>query len=251
VRTRTRGGRAARIEPAELRRAEPAGRSIVAQSASGGSRSPDPQDPSTRDRILEVAVLAFSELGFDGASTRAIAARAGVNQGLIPYYFGTKDALWREAVDGAFARLRQQMAETAAHDAALSGRERLAVVIRRYVAFVARHPEFVRLMNEEGKRDGPRTRWLTDRHVKPLFEGLVPIYEAAGVTAQLPTGVDPVHLHYIFVGAVATIFHQAHECRRLTGYDPGRPEAVRAHADALIQLLLGDAQLARELVPGD
>ena len=66
------------------------------------NRSDD--ETPTRDHILAVALEAFSELGFDGASTRTIAARAGVNQGLIPYYFGTKETLWREAVDRASER---------------------------------------------------------------------------------------------------------------------------------------------------
>ena len=213
------------------------------------SRQRSDPDASTRERILDVALDAFSELGFDGASTRAIAAAAGVNQGLIPYYFGTKDVLWREAVDRAFALLRDEMAEIVHGSAGVSGRERLALMIRRYVAFVSRHPEFVRLMNEEGKRSGPRMRWLTDRHVRPLFDALSKIFEDAGVLAGLPKDIDPIHVHYIVVGAVATIFHQAHECKRLTGgYDPQSPESVVAHADTLLQLLLGDASLARDLV---
>jgi AcrR family transcriptional regulator len=215
-------------------------------ASSRRTRNATEGDASTRDRILEVALEAFSELGFDGASTRAIAAGAGVNQGLIPYYFGTKDELWREAVDRAFSELREGLTGIFDTVAAQSGRERLAVMIRRYVDFVARHPEFVRLMNEEGKRDGPRMRWLTDHHVRPLYEGMLRIFREARVLDVLPPGVDPVHLHYIYVGAVATIFHQAHECRRLTGYDPSTPEAARAHSDALIQLLLGDARLGRD-----
>jgi len=213
-----------------------------------GSTRAEP-DASTRDRILEVALEAFSQLGFDGASTRAIAAGAGVNQGLIPYYFGNKEELWRQAVDRAFAHLRERLAGITETGSDLSGRERLALMIRRYVSFVARHPEFVRLMNEEGKRDGPRMRWLTDHHVRPLFEGMMGIFEEARVMDRAPAGVDPIHMHYIFVGAVATIFHQAHECRRLSGYDPMTPEATRAHADTLIHLLLGDASLARDLDP--
>lgn len=209
------------------------------------SRRGEP-DPSTRERILEVALEAFSELGFDGASTRTIAQRAGVNQGLIPYYFGTKEALWREAVGHAFARLRAGLDEILGETGGLDGRERFAVMLRRYVAFVARHPEFVRLMNEEGKRATPRMQWLTDHHVRPLFEGLAALLREADVTTALPDHVDPVHLHYIFIGAVAAIFHQAPECERLTGYDPTTETAIRAHADALLQLLLGDATLGRE-----
>lgn len=208
---------------------------------------PADADPSTRDRILDVALEAFSQLGFDGASTRAIASGAGVNQGLIPYYFGTKDALWREAVDHAFGLLDAVMARIAEHAGRLSGRERLALMIRRYVHFVATHPEFVRLMNEEGKRDGPRARWLTERHVRPLFGMLASVLAEAGVMNGMPAGVGIHHVQYIFLGAVATIFHQAHECRQLTGHDPGESDSVRAHADALVQIFLGDAALARDI----
>lgn len=49
-----------------------------------------------RDKILETAELAFSEDGFIGAKTRDIARRAGVNQGLIRYYFGSKEKLFEE-----------------------------------------------------------------------------------------------------------------------------------------------------------
>ena len=37
----------------------------------------------TRERILRAALEAFAEKGFDGATTREIAARAGVNLGLL------------------------------------------------------------------------------------------------------------------------------------------------------------------------
>ena len=73
------------------------------------SGSPIEDEVSTRDRMLDAALGAFSELGYDGASTREIAARAGVNQGLIPYYFGSKQELWQEAVDRCFASLHREL----------------------------------------------------------------------------------------------------------------------------------------------
>jgi len=46
-----------------------------------------------------------------------------------------------------------------------------------------------------------------------------------------------LHLYYIFIGAAAHLFVMAPECRRLTGVDPTEPEIVKAHADAIIDLL--------------
>ncbi|GAB3878667.1 TetR/AcrR family transcriptional regulator [Microbispora bryophytorum] len=50
----------------------------------------------TRERILKAAVEEFGAKGYAGARTAAIAARAGVNQQLISYYFGGKQGLVEE-----------------------------------------------------------------------------------------------------------------------------------------------------------
>lgn len=60
-----------------------------------------------RDPILDQAELAFAAYGFDGASLRDIAARAGVNQALIRYYFGAKQDLF----DAVFRRRAQALAD--------------------------------------------------------------------------------------------------------------------------------------------
>ncbi|MBC8188000.1 MAG: TetR/AcrR family transcriptional regulator [Proteobacteria bacterium] len=208
------------------------------------SKRSSEKDASTRELILQTALEAFSLQGFDGASTRSIAAQAGVNQGLIPYYFKTKQTLWREAVDRAFDELHSAMSGLLASEGP-SDREAVARMIRVYVAFVASHPEFVRLMNEEGKRTGPRMRWLVDRHVRPLVDGLTTLFSRMADEIGMPKGIDPTHLNYIFVGSVAMIFHQAPECRRVSGVDPLEARAVKAHADALVHIFLGDSTLGR------
>lgn len=57
----------------------------------------------TRERILRAALEEFGAHGYAGARTAGIAARAGVNQQLISYYFGGKQGVldelrrrWRE-----------------------------------------------------------------------------------------------------------------------------------------------------------
>lgn len=51
-------------------------------------------DSGTRDAILDAARDLFAEQGFDGASIRAIAARAGVDPGLIRHFFADKVTLF-------------------------------------------------------------------------------------------------------------------------------------------------------------
>lgn len=49
---------------------------------------------STKARILEAAEAVFAERGFSGASTREIAARAGVNISSLHYHWSSKEALY-------------------------------------------------------------------------------------------------------------------------------------------------------------
>src|SRR5215831_13341346 len=52
----------------------------------------------TRRRILSSALAMFAEQGYEATSTRLLADRAGVNLPAIPYYFGSKEGLYRAVV---------------------------------------------------------------------------------------------------------------------------------------------------------
>jgi AcrR family transcriptional regulator len=53
----------------------------------------------TRRRIIEVALRLFSERGYEGASTRDIAAAAGVNAPALQYYFDNKEGVYRACAE--------------------------------------------------------------------------------------------------------------------------------------------------------
>lgn len=53
---------------------------------------------ATRTRILDAAELLFTAHGYDGTSTRAIADASRANIGLLAYYFGSKEGLFRAVV---------------------------------------------------------------------------------------------------------------------------------------------------------
>lgn len=62
----------------------------------GGRR---PGESSARADILEAARAAFAEHGYDRATIRDIAARASVDPALVMHYFGSKEALFTEALE--------------------------------------------------------------------------------------------------------------------------------------------------------
>ncbi len=66
----------------------------------------------TRARILQAALKEFGLHGYRGARLQAIARRAEVRRGLIAYYFGTKEELFRAVVRERVTsteRVQQQM----------------------------------------------------------------------------------------------------------------------------------------------
>ena len=194
------------------------------------------------ERILSAALAAFASRGFDGATTREIAADAGVPQGLVTYHYQSKQALWEAAVDWEFRALAADLAEAADALRDVDPVTRLRAVLKRFVRFAAAHPELHRFMVHEGSHDGPRLRWLVDRHLRPLFEASTALIRAAAPRA------DAEHLHYLVLGAASHLFAVAPEFERLTGRDPFAPEMVEAQASAVVDALI-DAALAREARP--
>ncbi len=72
----------------------------------------------TRRRIIEVALRLFGERGYEGASTRDIAAAAGVNAPALQYYFDNKEGVYRacaqDIADGWTAQFEPLVAQAQA-----------------------------------------------------------------------------------------------------------------------------------------
>jgi len=195
-------------------------------------RTRSPRTEDTARTILRAALSVFSEHGFDGASTRNIANAAGVDHGLVRYHFGTKEKLWQAAVEQAFRGLEEAVAEPAP-ELMPDERARIRHMAREYIRYVASNPDFVRLMTNEGKRRGPRMRWIVDQHVKRQYALIEVILDRCKRLGMTPENIEPMSFVYSFMGASVMIFHQAQECRRVFGIDPTTLEIADQHADAI------------------
>ncbi len=194
-----------------------------------------------RRALLESALVEFGAKGFDGASTRAIARRVDAHQPQINYHFESKAALWTAAVDYLFGLLGEALEGVI--PTKLTGVDVLAVAaafadgIRRFVGFAAEHPELNQIMVHEGTAASDRLVWMTETHVKPVFERIRPAWQLlrhAGVAAP----IDSEILYYVLVGAASLPYVNAPEVRLLTGRDPSDPKWIGAHADGLVAILL-------------
>lgn len=112
----------------------------------------------TRSALLDAARAAFAERGYEGATVRHIAERAGVDAAMVNHWFGGKEALFTASLDIPFdpavvmpqvlAGDREQLGERLVHrfltiwDA--TGGAPLASVIRS----VASHEAAARMLRE-------------------------------------------------------------------------------------------------------
>jgi TetR/AcrR family transcriptional regulator len=190
------------------------------------------QRTATRARIVAAAVDAFAEHGFEGASTRDIAARAEVTQGLVTYHFEAKDELWRAAADEIFRAL-VDATPSDPPDGASAQREHARDAIRGFVRFSAAHPEMLSFMVDAGRSDDARMRWLIEKHLTPLYVFVRTLVGARGAGGR--TGLAP-HVYYALAGASSLIFAVPEECVALTGTDPRTKARVERHADLVADL---------------
>jgi AcrR family transcriptional regulator len=73
------------------------------------SKKDDPRSEETKAALVEAAIELFGIIGFDGASTRAIATLAGTALSAIPYHFKTKKALYLAAAQSIGDAVSQKL----------------------------------------------------------------------------------------------------------------------------------------------
>lgn len=95
------------------------------------------------ERLLEAATVEFAESGYDGATTAAIADRAGVPIGTLYQFFPDKAAIFDTLAEGYLERIRDVWEQQILPEAARrSLDELLEYAVTAHAEFFAREPAF-------------------------------------------------------------------------------------------------------------
>ena len=116
-------------------------RQSEAPAAKPGKRQQ--QSEARRQRILEAARTCFGELGFGAATVEAIAAEAGVSNGLLYRFFKDKGELFQVVVEGV---VRDWVRAMVPRDERLTPAAKLEHLLRNSVAFCETNPLLPALM---------------------------------------------------------------------------------------------------------
>ena len=205
------------------------------ETARGRGRPVADTQRDTRRDILQAAIGLFGERGFDGVSLNQIVRVAGVDIGLIRYYFGSKIGLWKAAVDHIAEQLSHGP-EPQDPTGDLSETERLKSAIRWFVGISAEWPQISRMIVFDGNDDGERGSYIAEKWVRPFYSKMDTLIEGAKAEGSLP---DVSNRTMFFLIAHGSSFPMA--LPSLTNKFPGGDitcaTALQNHADAIIRSL--------------
>jgi TetR/AcrR family transcriptional regulator len=195
------------------------------------------QRDETRRLVLDAAIDLFAQRGFDGTALPAIAAACGVPVPLMIYHFKTKDALWQAAVSEVFARVEAHVAGHQPRIDAAQGVEYYRACSRAHITALARHPQYMRILFQEGTQDSERLTWLVETHQNRMTAMLMDIIGRAMSEGLVPA-MDLAHAKFVFSGAFCLPIVLGPEYRLVTGEDSTTDAFIERHIDACLRLML-------------
>ncbi len=128
---------------------------------------------TTLDALTDAALELFARHGYDGASVRAITARAGANLGAITYHFGSKQALYESVFAAAAAPSNRRLAEAAAQSGPVL--LRIERVVRAFFGYLEENPALPQLMMQQlaSSRPMPEAALRTFRGNLEILSSLI------------------------------------------------------------------------------
>ena len=147
------------------------------KSAQATDTEPDP----VRQRILDAAVIQFSERGYEGASTRAIARVAGTAMSSITYQFGGKRGLYLATADhigsqiAGFIQPRLDAARAAVEGGSLPPIDAVLMILGGMAEMMLddRSQEWAGFIVREQQVPGEAFDRLYERIMQPMAETMI------------------------------------------------------------------------------
>lgn len=173
----------------------------------------------TRERLKNAAVLLFAQHGIEGVSTRDIAREAGVNIGLIKYYFGSKEGLYRstvfEFVEKAVNEMMQILDLFPTEQLDSDSYSRL---MRTFISGVIEHkmksPQMSELMMRETLEGLPHLREIYEVTFEKITIRLLSIIEVAKSKEIIRGDIHPHTLLFSMIHSMDSYFF-AQKCGKL------------------------------------
>ena len=180
--------------------------------------------------ILRAAEAEFAEKGYEGATTSAIAARAGLPKANLHYYVATKEALYRRVVEGV---VEAWLAEARSFDGEASAAEALARYIAGKMDLARARPLGSRIFAREVMSGAPVVRGFLETTLADWVRDRGAVVEGWIAGGQL----RPIEPRVLFFMIWATTQHYADFAAQIAALNGGAPLDDGAFAAAKRQVV--------------
>jgi TetR/AcrR family transcriptional regulator len=185
--------------------------------------------------ILEAAEAVFAETGFKGATTAAVAQRAGVPKANLHYYFPTKAALYRAVIERV---LTAWLAAASSFDESEDPEEALARYIGAKMDLARTMPLSSRIWATEIMRGAPAIQDFLDTTLADWVQSRAAIVRRWIALGKLKP-IEPKYLFYMIWATTQQYANAAHEMNSLEGGRPLTDRQFEAAKRQVIDTIIG------------
>lgn len=215
------------------------------------SRPPVTPDTTAPARLIEAAAEIFGTFNLEGATTRQLAERAGVNQAAIPYYFGGKEGLYLATIEHFFSvhapKIQSVVVEIQSRLASgkierVEALDLLRRLLEQMLEILLRQQtnrSFGRIIIREQMQPTKAFDLIYDRVIRPVHETISVLL--AMVLGRQPNDRVVILRAQMIVGQVLIFLSGRETIRRrlnLTGYTDEEFAEIKAALDDQLDLLL-------------
>ena len=155
---------------------------------------------ANRELILAAAERIFARAGFNGASMGAIAEASGLPKSNLHYYFGSKQALYREVLART---LHDWLVPLDSIQPEADPRTALASYIRAKMAMSAERPDASRVFANEVLHGAPVLGELMRDELRAMVEKKAAVIDGWAAAGRM-AAVDATHLFFTLWAATQT-----------------------------------------------
>jgi len=188
------------------------------------------------DDILRTALKCFAKEGYGGVTINSIAKATGVADSLLHYHFGNKEKLWKKSLSLVGKEIYKELDALFEIIDDMDGLEKLRLFNKKIIHVSAKNPEFQQVVVQEVFSDNPRSNWLIEEILRPIFgymERVIKEEQGKGRLKEIP----PANLSSFIIGSITTLFSRSFQMKQMYGIDPFDSEQVDRHVEVINDLI--------------